>query len=71
MTESSHDAFVRLANARTNKIISMVRLLGNLSNQTNYTWNDEELEKIFSTLRNELDDSQKRFKRHGKPGFKL
>ena len=34
---SKVDNFVRLAEARTNKIIDMIGLLGNLSNKSNYT----------------------------------
>ena len=32
--ESKRDCFVRIAEARTNKIIDMLRLLGNCSNTT-------------------------------------
>lgn len=32
-TESKRDRFVRIAEARTNKIIDMIQLLGNCSNR--------------------------------------
>ena len=34
--ESKRERFVRLAEARTNKTIDMIRLIGNLSNRNNY-----------------------------------
>ena len=36
--ESKRDKFVRLAEARTNKIIDMLQLLGNCSNTSTYSY---------------------------------
>ena len=36
--ESKKDKFVRIAEARTNKIIDMIRLLGNCSNKASYEY---------------------------------
>ena len=52
--ESKSDRFIRIAEARTNKIINMIRLLGNCANKRNYDYTDDEVKKIFSTLENEL-----------------
>lgn len=54
MTESKHEKFVRVAESRTNKIINMIRLLGNCSNTATYEYTDEDVKKIFSTLESEL-----------------
>lgn len=54
MTESKHDKFIRVAEARTNKIIDMVRLLSNCSNTATYEYTDEDVKKIFSALESEL-----------------
>ena len=48
--ETKRDKFVRLAEARTNKIISMIRLLGNCSNSRIYEYSREDIKKIFSTI---------------------
>ena len=49
--ESKHDKFVRLAEARTNKIIDTLQLLGNCSNTSVYEYTQDEVEEIFQPLR--------------------
>ena len=55
--ESKHDKFVRLAEARTNKIIDTLQLLGNCSNTSVYEYTLDEVEEIFQELR----ESKKKF----------
>lgn len=74
MEEDKRKKFVRIAESRTNKIINMIRLLGNCSSKATYDYTEKDVDKIFSTLRSELDDAKKRFqssdsKRNGE--FKL
>lgn len=59
--ESKEERFVRIAEARTNKIISMIRLLGNCANKGNYSYTDEEVRKIFSAIENELKMARGKF----------
>jgi ABC-type Fe3+-hydroxamate transport system substrate-binding protein len=59
--ESKHDKFVRIAEARTNKIVDMIRLLGNCSNKKAYEFNKEEVSKIFNHLEKELKMAKGRF----------
>ena len=59
--ESKREKFVRLAEARTNKIIDMIQLLGNCSNQSQYEYTQKDVNKIFSAIQAELDDAKKRF----------
>tara|TARA_Y100001933_G_C18937415_1_gene537993 strand:- start:836 stop:1063 length:228 start_codon:yes stop_codon:yes gene_type:complete len=61
MEESKRDKFKRIAEARTNKIIDMVRLLGNCSNRSLYEYDDKDIEKIFSTIQAELNEAKKRY----------
>lgn len=61
MSESKHDKFVRIAEARTNKIIDMIKLLGNCSNKATYQYDDTDVKKIFSTLEQELKSCKNRF----------
>lgn len=59
--ESRRDRFVRLAEARTNKIIDMIQLLGNCSNQSQYEYTQKDVTKIFNAIQAELDSAKKRF----------
>lgn len=61
-TESKRDKFVRMAEARTIKVISMVRLLGNCSNRLAYEYSDKDVTKIFSAIEGAVADAKKRFK---------
>lgn len=54
MKESKHDKFKRVAEARTNKIIDMIRLLGNCSNTAVYEYNYGDIKKIFDAIESEL-----------------
>ncbi len=59
--ETKRDKFVRIAEARTNKIISMIQLLGNCSNQSLYEYSQKDVNKIFNTIQEELDEAKKRY----------
>lgn len=59
--ESKADRFRRVAEARVNKIIDMIRLLGNCSQTNIYEYTDEQISYIFSTLREKLDAAENRF----------
>ena len=61
MTETKRDRFVRIAEARTNKILEMMRLLGNCSSKTNYEYTDDDVKQIFSALEKELKNTKNRF----------
>ena len=70
--ETKYDKFKRLAENRTNKIIDMIRLLGNLSTKSTYEYSEKDINKIFSSIERELkiakvkfsdiDDTNKKFK---------
>ena len=59
--ESKRDRFVRLAEARTNKIIDLIKLLGNCSNTGAYDYTQQDIDKIFSAIEMELKEARKRF----------
>lgn len=59
--ETKRDKFVRIAEARTNKIINMIQLLGNCSNQSLYEYSQKDINKIFNTIQTELDEAKKRY----------
>ena len=59
--ETKREKFVRIAEARTNKIINMIQLLGNCSNQSLYEYSQKDVKKIFNTIQTELDEAKKRY----------
>lgn len=61
--ETKREKFIRLAETRTNKIISMVQLLGNCSNANVYEYSQEDVDKIFSAIEFEVREAKKKFER--------
>ena len=61
MAQDKRGQFVKLAEARTNKIINMIRLLGNCSNTSNYAYTESDVNQIFSAIENELKECKKKF----------
>ncbi len=59
--ETKREKFVRLAEARTNKIIDMLQLLGNCSNTSAYDYTQQDVDKIFGAIENELREAKKKF----------
>lgn len=59
--ETKREKFVRIAEARTNKIINMIQLLGNCSNQNLYEYSQKDVNKIFNAIQTELDEAKKRY----------
>ncbi len=59
--ETKREKFVRLAEARTNKIIDMLQLLGNCSNLSAYDYSQEDVDKIFSAIESEVKEARKKF----------
>jgi hypothetical protein len=57
----NRDKFVELAENRVSRVVKDIRLIGNLSNRTNYSYGDEDVKKIISTLKSEISKLQKRF----------
>jgi ABC-type Fe3+-hydroxamate transport system substrate-binding protein len=74
-SESKNRAkFVELAEKRVSRAIKDIRLVGNLSNRSNYTYTSDEAKKIVKALREEVDALKARFDAKGdnsKTVFKL
>jgi len=60
------ERFNKIAENRTNKILEMLRLLGNCSNTSNYSYTDEEVKRIFSTIESEIKEQKAKFERKDK-----
>ena len=70
----SRERFVDLAEKRVARAIKDIRLIGNLSNRSNYTYSDEDVKKIINALNSELANMKKRFETRNEPDdviFKL
>lgn len=62
-TETKRERFVRLAEARTNKIIDMIQLLGNCANTGTYEYTQQDVDQIFSAIEAELREAKKKYQR--------
>lgn len=58
----SRENFVRLAEARTNRVLKDLELLGNLSNRSNYSYGDEDIRKIFRAVHRKMKDVEEKFR---------
>lgn len=66
--------FVQLAEARVNRAIKDLQLIGNLSNRSAYQYDEDDVRKMFRALQRELEISKARFggsKGETDEGFKL
>ena len=70
--ESKSDKFKRLATKRVTKALKTIELIGKLSSSA-YHYTEEEVEKIFSTLQQTVDNTKASFssKKTGGKKFEL
>ena len=59
--ETKRDKFVRLAEARTNRIIDTLQLLGNCSNTSAYEYTQQDVDQIFTAIEAEVREAKKKF----------
>lgn len=59
--ETKRECFVRLAETRTNKILDMLRLLGNCSSKGSYEYTEDDVKKIFGAIEKEVKNTKNRF----------
>jgi hypothetical protein len=59
--EKDREKFVDLANKRVSKAMTSIRIIGNLSNRSNYDYTEEDVGKIFRALNEEVSACKKRF----------
>lgn len=71
--ESKREAFLRLAEKRTNAVIKKIQILSNCSNPYAYDYNDEDVRKIFAAIEEEMRIAKLKFARvaHEPKEFKL
>ena len=60
---TKHKNFTRIAEARTEKVLDMLDLIGNLSNTSFYEYEDKEVDAIFKAIENAVEENKKKFVR--------
>lgn len=64
--------FIELAEKRVSNTIKNIQLIGNLSNDAVYEYSEEDIKKIFRTLKEEIQVAELKFKTRGRSSnFKL
>lgn len=63
--ESDRNKFVELAEKRVTRALKDIKLIGNLSNKSNYSYTKADTEKIYRALKRGLDEMKSRFERSG------
>lgn len=58
---NKREKFVELAEARVNKALKDVQLIGNLSNRSAYEFTDADIRKIFGALQKGLEAAKAKF----------
>lgn len=58
---TARERFVALAEARTRRTIKDIRLIANLSNRSNYSYESDDVAKIFKALEVELKKARQKF----------
>jgi hypothetical protein len=58
---AKRETFIRLAEARVNKALKDVELIGNLCNRSAYEYTEDDVRKMFKTLQDALAKAKQRF----------
>jgi hypothetical protein len=65
---TKREKFVELAEARVNRAIKDLQLIGNLSNRSAYEFTDADVRKMFSAVQKAVETAKGRFARDGDAG---
>jgi hypothetical protein len=69
--ESKEQKFKRIATKRTQRLLNDIRLLGNCANTRTYSYGENDINKIFSTLDKEFKRVRMLFDKTKKRHFSL
>lgn len=61
VNREKRNRFVRLAENRVSRAINSIRLIGNLSNKSNYSYTDADVRAIISALQSEINNLKGQF----------
>lgn len=59
--ETKSELFIRLGQKRVEKILKSLRILGNCSNRSNYEYTQEQVEAMFETIQQALNNNEAKF----------
>jgi len=65
------ERFTKLAEQRTDAVLNKLRLVGNLSNRSNYQYDEIDIRKIFLAIDEQLRTVKAKFQNPHKKKFKL
>jgi len=68
---TKRDAFLRLAERRTNAVLEKIRVLSNCANPYAYEYSDDDVRKIFAAIEEELRIARGKFQRSKNKKFQL
>ncbi len=63
--EADRKKFIELAEKRVNRALKDIKLIGNLSNKSNYSYTKSDTEKIYKVLKKAVDEMKIRFESSG------
>ncbi len=70
-TDERRQKFKDLAEKRTTNAIKQIRLIGNLSNKGNYSYDEKDVNKISTALLREIKAMKEKFKFNGEKPNKI
>lgn len=59
--ESKSESFVRIAEPRVKSVLRALRILGNCSNRNNYEYTNEQVENMYASISEGLDNMISKF----------
>ena len=69
-TNDKSKRFKRLASSRTSEVLDKLRILGNCADRRTYSYTDEEIDRIFKSIDEQVKIIKSQFKKP-KKGFRL
>jgi len=69
--ENKREKFLRLATQRTKEVLSRLRILGNCANRSVYDYNEDDIDKIFSAIKDQIKNTEAKFHFPKHKEFKL
>ncbi len=63
--EADRKKFVELAEKRVNRALKDIKLIGNLSNRSNYSYTEKDAKNVCAALKKAVEEMKARFDRKG------
>jgi CRISPR/Cas system-associated exonuclease Cas4 (RecB family) len=69
--KSRRERFVQVAEKRTNAVLKKLQVLANCANRQSYEYTEEDVEKIFRAIEEQVAISRAKFRTKRPPNFTL